>query len=822
MGINKYSSSTQSQFKLANIAFLEGRYEDAISLYQSLLQDNSQFYKCLSLNIQLARMAQGKHVDISNALNVLVHSGEINFLDCQIGNGLEKEDSGSNTFKSLNHDPFFISSSSADLSMLEGWYEIHISISSNLKNNLAKVYVDYGDGFKEDESVSIPYKDKTLTKRIMHFRAMPIAIRFDPLESKNHFEISELSLIKLDSVTAKERVINFVIQNIPKESSAVSATFKDENNLSTDDLLLNVYKTIYKPYFLITNQKNSLSYLRWIEDVEEAEIPGRVIIKEKILTFERQPLLSILIPTYNTDLDFLRECLNSVLDQTYSHWEMCIADDSSPNNEVREMLIQYAANDSRIKLEFRKVNGGICEASNTALSLANGEFIVLLDHDDLLAREALFFLVEAINKFPSAEIIYTDEDKVDVLGQRFEPHFKSDFNLDLLYSHNYVSHLGAYRRDLMKTVGGFRKGLEGAQDYDLLLRCLLKADVANIIHIPRICYHWRAHTSSTALNVASKSYTSKAGLKALIDHFEAKGQNAEINMSVTPNTYRIAWPLPKDSPLVSLIIPTRDGLELLTVCIDSILKKTTYQNYEIIIVDNDSIEPQTLSYFTRIQASDPRVRVIQFKGDFNYSALNNWAVTQSRGEIIGLINNDIEVIGSNWLTEMVSHAIRSEIGCVGAKLYYPNFKIQHAGVIIGLGGVAGHSHKHFDGNHPGYFKRLILAQNLSAVTAACLLVRKSVYQEAEGLEEINLRVAFNDIDFCLKVRGLGYTNLWTPFAELYHHESATRGDDLSPEKRERFKSEVLHMKEKWSDELLLDPYYNKNLTLDREDFTPNF
>ena len=443
-----------------------------------------------------------------------------------------------------------------------------------------------------------------------------------------------------------------------------------------------------------------------------------------------------------------------------------------------------------------------------------------MDHDDELPLYALYFMAEAINRHPDAAVIYSDEDKIDELGIRSDPHFKSDWNPDLFFSQNYVSHLGVYRRSLLEKISGFRLGVEGSQDQDLLLRCLPHINATQIIHVPRILYHWRTLPGSTAMASGEKTYTTDAGIKALEDYFQHTGQpDVLVEMGKVPNTYRVRYPIPSPEPLVSLLIPTRDKVELIETAVRSILEKSTYQNYEILILDNGSIEETTLKYFAAIQAQDSRVRVLRWDFPFNYSAINNFGASQAKGEILGLINNDIEVISPEWLSEMVSHAIRPEIGCVGAKLYFSNDTIQHAGVICSLGGVAGHSHKYFPRDHPGYFYRLVLPQNITAVTAAVLLVKADIFHSVSGLDETNLTVAFNDVDFCLKVRKAGYRNLWTPYAELYHYESISRGAEDNPEKLKRFDSEMDYMKKKWPSFMDQDPMYNPNLTRDREDFS---
>jgi len=562
------------------------------------------------------------------------------------------------------------------------------------------------------------------------------------------------------------------------------------------------------------------AYHHWIETIESPSLPSPKALASTLKEMRLNPLISIVMPVYNTTEEYLRACIESVFTQSYPHWELCIADDLSSAPHVRPILQEYASRDVRVHVVYRKQNGHISHASNSALEHASGEFVALLDHDDVLPVDALYFMARAINDNPDAMIFYSDEDKIDAMGRRFDPHFKSDWNPDLFFSQNYVSHLGVYRRNILNRIGGFRAGVEGSQDQDLLLRCLLHIRHDQIIHIPRVLYHWRMVEGSTALDSGEKIYTTEAGVKSIKDYFSEKGtEGMRVDVGVAPNTYRVQWPIQDPAPLVSLLIPTRDRKSITEVAVCSILEKTTYLNYEIILLDNGSVEAETLEWFTAIQCADERVRVIRYDHPFNYSAINNFGVKHARGSLIGLINNDVEVISPDWLTEMVSHALRKDIGCVGAKLYYSNGSIQHGGVVLGLGGVAGHSHKHYGKDQPGYFFRLKLIQNLSAVTAACLIVRKEVYQEVGGLNETDLAVAFNDVDFCLKVRQAGYRNLWTPYAELYHHESVSRGAEDTPEKVERFRKEVQFMKSKWGRTLMEDPYYNPNLTKDREDFS---
>ena len=558
-------------------------------------------------------------------------------------------------------------------------------------------------------------------------------------------------------------------------------------------------------------------YPDWIKRYDTPDKAARLRIEKRIASLPLRPKISILMPVYDTQEKWLRAAIDSVIEQSYPDWELCIADDASPSPHVRTVLKDYAAKDPRIKTVFRTTNGHISNASNSALELATGDYVALLDHDDLLSKDALFHIVAEINDYPDASLLYSDEDKIDEAGQRYDPHFKSDWNADLFYSQNYLCHLCVYRTELVRKVGRFRAGYEGSQDYDLSIRYIAAIEPGQIRHIPRILYHWRAIEGSTALSSDEKDYAGDAGIRALRDHFEIHAPQTTVEPGPYPTTYRVRHPLPSPAPRVSLIVPTRNARELVQTCIESILTKTDYPNYEILLVDNRSDDPEAIAYFEQLHAAG-KVKLLHYDAPFNFSAINNFAVGHADGELIGLVNNDIEVIAPGWLSEMVSHAVRPEIGAVGAKLHYTDGRIQHAGVILGLGGVAGHSHKYFPHDHPGYFYRLNLVQNLSAVTAACLVLRKAVFLEVGGLDEQALGVAFNDVDLCLKIREAGYRNLWTPHAALYHHESATRGLEDTPEKQQRFSREVQFMQKRWDHLLKSDPAYSPNLTQDSEDF----
>lgn len=523
-----------------------------------------------------------------------------------------------------------------------------------------------------------------------------------------------------------------------------------------------------------------------------------------------QPLISIILPTYNANLDWLSQAIESVTSQSYGNWELCIADDASTDSDVQAWLRSIEKND-RIKITFRPENGHISAASNSALALATGEFVTFLDHDDQLHPHALATIVGQLNKTPDLDLIYSDEDKIDESGNRFGPHFKSDWNPDLLLSQNYICHLAVYRRTLVETVGGLREGYEGAQDYDLALR--ITENTARIAHIPHILYHWRAISGSTALAAGEKDYAHERSKKVVAEALERRRVDAEVLDTGIGAYHRVRYTLPSVPPRVTVIIPTRDQVQLMETCVGGLLNDTDYPDLEILIVDNDSQFPETRAFFDRVKSET--VRILDYPGAFNYAAINNFAAKQATGEVLVLLNNDIEVIHPDWLSELVSHALRPGIGAVGARLYYPDDHVQHDGIIIGMGGVAGYAHPRLERSAAGAFGGSRVVRNYSAVTAAVLAIRKEIFDEVGGLDEINLAIAFNDVDFCLRVQEAGYHNLYTPFAELYHHESVSRGHDTTPEKAARFEREALYMKDRWATPIENDPCYNPNLSLMR-------
>jgi GT2 family glycosyltransferase len=534
--------------------------------------------------------------------------------------------------------------------------------------------------------------------------------------------------------------------------------------------------------------------------------------------FRLQPTISIVMPVFDPDPAILDAAIRSVRDQSYTRWELCIADDASSNPAIADVLGSHANAEPRIKLRFRDARDNISAASNTALEMANGDYVALFKHDDLLPPLALHWVVESLNRNPDAQILYSDEDKVDEQGRRFDPYFKSDFNHVLLLAQNMISRFGVYRRDLVESVGRFRGGFEGAQDYDLALRCVATVPRNAIVHIPRVLYHWRAIAGSTALSPTEKADAANAAQRAVTEHVRGFDSGATVEPAPeSPIHLRVRHSLPSPAPLTSIVICTRDQEPLLRTAIESIRSKTTYPNYEIVVLDNGSRCPATLDYLSAISA-ESGITVVRDDSPFNYSRLNNTAVTRAGGAVLCLLNDDIEVLTPEWLEEMVSFAVLPDVGAVGAKLWYPDGTLQHGGVIIGPGGVAGHAHLRLAKGNAGYCSRAVLQQELSAVTGACLVLRRDVFEAVGGLDE-QLAVAFNDVDLCLRIRAAGYRNIWTPFAELLHHESASRGYEDNPEKLARLEREKRFMQERWGATLDTDPYYNPNLSTLAGDYT---
>lgn len=576
-----------------------------------------------------------------------------------------------------------------------------------------------------------------------------------------------------------------------------------------------VKRSLRNPVKRLLTRRIQSTYGEWMRQYDTLNDADRADIQLHMVTFAKPVTFSVVMPTYNTPENFLRKAIESVLGQIYPLWELCIADDASTFPHVRQVLEEYARKDPRIKVVFRRQNGHMSAASNSALDLATGDYVALLDHDDALSEHALYWVAAEIVSYPDAELIYSDEDKMDEKGRRCDPYFKPDWNPELLLGQNYINHLGVYKRERVERLGGFRLGYEGSQDWDLLLRFTDDLAPEKIRHIPAVLYHWRMLVNSTASDLSAKPYVVDAAKKAIAEALQRREQ-----IFVLDNTCNGMFHLPRfaiiNNPLVSIIIPTRNGLEDLRKCLDS-LHLTDYSQVEFLIIDNQSDDQNTLAYLSEL-SKRPNHRVLPYSYPFDYAALHNWAVPQARGEVLCLLNNDTEVITPSWLSEMVAQAMRKGVGAVGAKLLYPDGTLQHGGVVLGLGGIAGHAHKTMDGNNWGLFGRGGVIQDVSAVTAACLVMQKRHWEHVGGMAA-ELTVAFNDVDLCLRLRDAGLRNIWLPQSVLYHHESKSRGSDVHPEKLRRFALEHAYMQWRWGAILKRDPAYNPNLTLDREDFS---
>lgn len=532
--------------------------------------------------------------------------------------------------------------------------------------------------------------------------------------------------------------------------------------------------------------------------------------------FDYSPLISIAVPAYQTPVEFLRQMIESLIVQTYSNWELCIVNASPDNEEMQKVLAEYSAGDSQVRFCNLKENLGIAENTNRAFAMTKGEFVGLLDHDDLLAPNALYEIVKILQDHPQADALYTDEDKVTTeLDEHFQPHLKPDFNLDLLRSNNYICHFFVVRKSIVEKAGGFRKEFDGAQDYDFIFRCTENA--GEVLHVPEILYHWRTHKASTADNPASKMYAFEAGKRAIEAHLERTGTKGEVSHTQDLGFYRVKYPV-QGKPLVSVIIPNKDEKETLQTCLEMLEKNTGYQNFEIIIVENNSTTDEIFRYYKEL-SGNRKIHLLRWGKEFNYSAINNFAVAHAKGEYLLFLNNDVKSINPDWLEEMLGVCQRPEVGGVGAKLIYPDNTIQHAGCVIGMGGIAGHMFVDMPADRTGYLHKASLLQDMSAVTAACLLMKKEVFEQAGGFTE-GLAVAFNDVDLCLKVRKNGYLIVYDPYAKLYHMESKTRGAEDSKEKVRRFQTEIEYMRCHWIDILKNgDPCYNKNLSLTKWNYS---
>lgn len=556
-------------------------------------------------------------------------------------------------------------------------------------------------------------------------------------------------------------------------------------------------------------------YESWVLENDSLDDDDRHTIGTHIASFADRPKLSVLMPVYNTPVQHLRQAINSVTSQLYEDWELCIVDDSSTSTEVREILHLCQSADPRIRVRFRDGNGGISACANTALEMASGDWIILMNHDDNLAEHALYMIAEVVNRVRDAAIIYSDEDKIDAQGRRFDPYFKPDWDYDLFLGQNLINHLGAYRADLARAAGGFREGLEGSHEWDFALRVLESNGGTGVHHVPFVLYHCRHNLQS--FSHAWSSGPIGTALSAVTGHLKRTSQAAEVSAAGRSRFLRIRRFLPEARPLVSVVIPTRNQCEVLRTCVDGLVNRTGYAPLEVVIVDNGSTEPDARDFLADLR-SRPGFVVLRDDGAFNFSRLVNRGVAASSGDICVLLNNDVDVINAAWLDELVVQALRPDVGAVGAKLYYPDDTLQHGGVVLGIGGIAAHVHNREPRRSHGYFGDLSVVHTVSCVTGACLATRRTVYDEVGGFDEVNLAIAYNDVDFCIRVRESGYKIIWTPNAELYHYESVSRGVDTAPKNVRRFKAETRYMRGRWGKVLDNDPCYNPNLSLQSEFF----
>jgi glycosyltransferase involved in cell wall biosynthesis len=700
-----------------------------------------------------------------------------------------------------------------------GWVELSYSLQNGGHHQSFFLYFDHGSGFNGDARTVLTLlgdnnkgkKRAAIKKVLLRLPEDTVNLRLDVFDRVGDIHLDNLYIKPLGKlqVAFKWCLAEFLRGGL-SPSRVYNKTLKTCSILRSGGFI--ALKTRLQGRLGMVNAGD---YQEWLRHYDTLTDVDHALMKEK--QFEYTPLISILMPTFNTPLWALRKAIESVIDQTYPNWELCIADDASDMPGLREVLEEYQRRDARIRVTIRPSNGHISIASNSCLEMASGDYVAFLDHDDELASDALYCVVDAVNSNPEARFFYSDEDKITEEGLRHNPYFKSDWNPVLFLSQNYVCHFSVIETKLVREVGGFRRGFEGAQDWDLFLRVTERLNHGEIKHLPFILYHWRAMSGSTAAGTLHKPYVLEAQKKAVSEHLTRRGISADVSILHDISQLRVSFNLPSNPPLVSIIIPTRDQVDFLGRCVDSILKKTIYPNYEIIIVDNNSEQQDTFTYFASV-VRNQKVKVVRDERPFNFSALNNRAVDYCNGSVFAFVNNDIEVITPEWLGELVSYALRPEVGAVGARLLYPNGILQHGGVILGIGGIAGHNHKGRPRHDVGYFNRAILPQNLSAVTAACLVMRKEVFDEVGGFDEEHLAVAFNDVDLCLRIREHGYLNVYNPYAECYHHESVSRGYETTREKFNRFEGEIATMKKRWGTQLAADPYYNPNLTLLAEDF----
>lgn len=696
-----------------------------------------------------------------------------------------------------------------------GWNEIKLDFLLNVGEPLKTIKISTDD--RKDIKIYLDENGKLCSKILYEKVTAKTQEEIKNLVNTNKYLTKELVKIH-KSEGWKVLLVMYKIRDfIPNTLKKIANFLKTIFNIVKKINMTNIKKAFeyikkygFKALLIKLFRKDTLNnqYKEWLE---KNKVTEEELEEQRKVKFQYEPKISVIVPTYNTPEHFLRDMIECVANQTYYNWELCVAD-ASTTDKVKVVLEEYKAKyGDRLVIKYLTDNKGIAENTNEALALATGDFIGLFDHDDLLPLNSLYEIVKAINENPDADFIYTDEDKISEDGKRrFDPHFKTDWNPDLLRSHNYITHFSIFRKDVMEKIHGFRSGYNGSQDHDIILRATEVAQ--HIVHIPKILYHWRIHDKSTAANPRAKMYCYDSGVRAVKSQLEREGTDGQVIFGKNLGFYRTFYDI-KGEPKVSIIIPNKDHKDDLKRCIKSIYKKTSYRNFEIVIVENNSTSDEIFKYYNDLEKEHRNLKVVKWEKEFNYSAINNFGVEHCTGEYILLLNNDTEVITERWIEEMLQHAQRKDIGVVGAKLYFDDDTVQHAGVLMNLAGVANHHFRGFDRKDIGYFSRLDVVQNYCAVTGACMMVSKELYDAVGGLDE-QFVVAYNDIDFCLKVRELGKRNLFTPFAELYHYESKSRGYDSQDESKvKRLQKESDLFAKKWSKYLEgCDPYYNPNFS----------
>ena len=765
-------------------------FDDSMSHYYDAVRNEARH---INYKISLSKFYRSTDSVLKFIGNIIFNAGEAGrWIDKKMHfsllpySGVEKSDKYD--WQSIDNDPGFILKRYG--AMPKGWYLLTVKLTSSLPRLNGKLYMNYGDGMTEEDSIQFPLKSGSLLKKVCYFQKTPSSIRFDPANEKVEFSIETLKLSKLTKGYA-QRMMN----------KKVESAF----GIKGDNLPIQALVSKYEMSFLRNQEK--ISYKNWLK-IHRSKCFSKEQISQKQENLKETDIkISLIITSAIHDADYATSFMESLTRQSHTNFEVIFIShffSELVRDEIEKYVIDKGINYKWVAIADEKNDVGDIRK---AVMQCTGDYVAFMNGNYILNEHALLFLSNAVVENRGVRVLYTDEDVISG-GTHNSPLLKPSWSPDLFYSQDYISGFVAIKRFYLERYSSSLCVDKGHEVFSFLLDRASELQSKDVIRLPYILAH----------NLNNRHFfDSTSRYKVIKRHFSHVNDKIKVETALN-GAYRVKWPLPEVKPKVSLLIPTRDGYSLLKTCISSILEKTDYETYEIIVLNNQSECTETIAYFDEISEIE-NIRVIDYDHPFNYSSINNFGVEHAEGSIVGLINNDIEVISPDWLTEMVSQAYRPEVGCVGAKLYYSNNTIQHAGVISGLGGVAGHSHKHFRRSDAGYMNRLNCVQNLSAVTAAVLIVRKDIYHEVGGLEEENLKVAFNDVDFCLKVREAGYLNLWTPYAELYHHESVSRGQDDTPEKKARFEKEFRFMKKKWKEKIESDPFYNPHLTHRREDFS---